>query len=116
MWLQKLKKHLQVKGYIWNPTTCTCENGKYFGSITGDSVILCHEIKDVTKTVSTKTTPTKPVPTKTVPKQTTLTKKVTCKIENFYILLTLLLIIISLLIIVSIYCYSIKHQSKQEHN
>ena len=39
-------------------------------------------------------------------------KMVTCKIENFYILLNFLLITISLLIIVSIYCCFIKLQNK----
>ena len=37
-------------------------------------------------------------------------KKVTCKTQNFYILLAFLLITITLLIAVSIYCYLIKHQ------
>ena len=30
---------MHEKDYIWNPSTCTCENGKYLGSIIGDSVI-----------------------------------------------------------------------------
>ena len=37
-------------------------------------------------------------------------KKATCKTQNFYILLTFLLITIELLIAVSIYCYSIKQK------
>ena len=40
-------------------------------------------------------------------------KKTTCKTQNFYILLVFLLISISLLIAVSIYCYLIKYQTKQ---
>ena len=36
-------------------------------------------------------------------------KKATCKLQNFYILLGLLLISIALLIAVSIYCYLIKY-------
>ena len=39
-------------------------------------------------------------------------KKVTCRMQNFYILLKFLLITIALLIAVSIYCYLIKHQTK----
>ena len=39
----------------------------------------------------------------------------TCKIQSFYILLTFLLIIITLLITVSIYCYLVKYQVKQKH-
>ena len=38
--------------------------------------------------------------------------KVTCKKQNFYILLVFLLITITLLIAVSIYCYVIKYQMK----
>ena len=36
-------------------STCTCENGKYLGSIIGDSLITCDEIIEVIKTVPTKT-------------------------------------------------------------
>ena len=30
---------MSEKGYISNPSTCTCENGKYVQSIIDDSVI-----------------------------------------------------------------------------
>ena len=58
------------KDYIWNPATCTCENGEYLGSIIDDSVITCDDIinaadsvstnipTNVTKTVSTNVTST----------------------------------------------------------
>ena len=39
-------------------------------------------------------------------------KKAICKPHNFYILLSFLLITITLLIAVSIYCYLIKYQGK----
>ena len=42
-------------------------------------------------------------------------RKVTCKMQNFYILLAILLITIALLIIISIYCYLIKYRGKQNH-
>ena len=29
--------------YIWNPSTCTCGNGKYLESIINDSVVTCDE-------------------------------------------------------------------------
>ena len=32
------------KVYIWNPDTSSCENVKYVGSITNDSVNMCDEI------------------------------------------------------------------------
>ena len=41
------------KSYFWNPATCSCENGKYAGSITDNSVITCDEIIDTTKKVPT---------------------------------------------------------------
>ena len=42
-------------------------------------------------------------------------KKATCKTQNFYILLTFLLITIALLIAVSIYGYFIRYRAKQRH-
>ena len=93
-------------GYIWNSTTCNCENGKYLGSIIDDSVITCYETIEDTKTVPTKTATTKTV-------SANLKKKL---IKNFYILLTLLLIKAVLLITVSIYCYLIKHWAQQKHS
>ena len=39
-------------------------------------------------------------------------KKVTCKTQNFYILLAFLLITIVLLTTVSVYCYLIEYQGK----
>ena len=79
------KKHLAHKKiYIWNPATCSGENGNYAGSINGNSVITCDEIIEGTKTAPTKGTSTKTVPTKTVLRKSTST--------NFCILLAFLLI------------------------
>ena len=33
-----------MKKIVWNPTTCSCENGKYLASIMDDSAIMCDEI------------------------------------------------------------------------
>ena len=41
------------KGHIWTPAKCTCENGKYLGSLIDNSVI-CEETIETTKTFSTK--------------------------------------------------------------
>ena len=38
------RHHICDKDYIWNPTTCICENRKYLASIKGDSMIKCYEI------------------------------------------------------------------------
>ena len=41
------KKRICEKDYIWNPVTCSCENGKYLASIMDDSVIRCEEVINV---------------------------------------------------------------------
>ena len=43
------RKHYQniyvcKEDYVWNPATCTCENGKYLGSIIDYSLITCVEL------------------------------------------------------------------------
>ena len=88
------------KNHIWNPATCSCENGKYLASIVDDSMITCDEITKETKTIPTTTVPASTVPTKSAS-------------TNFCILVALLLITITLLIAVSIYCYLIKYQAKK---
>ena len=60
------------KNYICNLATCSCENGKYIGSLIDDSVIKCDEIIEEMKTF-----PTNRISTKTVPTNSTST--------NFYI-------------------------------
>ena len=99
-WCECKKYHVCKKGYVWNPSTCNCENGKYLASIMDNSVIICDEvIKSYDEEI------------KTIP--TNFNKKyITCKTQNFYILLAFLLITITLLIAVSIYCYLIKHPAK----
>ena len=84
--------------YIWNPATCSCKNGKYLASIIDDSVITCDQMIEETKTITRN-----------------FYEKVACKTQNFYILLSFLLITIALLIAVSIYCYLIEYRVKQKH-
>ena len=88
--------------YYWNPVTCSCENRKYLASIIDDSAITCEEIiesyEEETKTTLTNSNE----------------KNIICKRQNFYILLTFLLITIALLTAVSIYCYLIKYRVKQK--
>ena len=45
--------YVKKKDYIWDPVTCSCENGKYLASIIDDSVITCDEIIEETKTSPT---------------------------------------------------------------
>ena len=93
----KIKHRVCEKGSIWNPATCSCENGKYVGSFIDDSVISCDEIigkkKRTSKTLLTKSTSTK------------------SNSKDFYILLTFLLITKALSIVVSVYCYLIKYRA-----
>ena len=39
-----VKCHACGKKFIWNPSTCSCKNGKYLASIMDDSAIMCDEI------------------------------------------------------------------------
>ena len=86
-----VKKH-----YIWNPSACSCENGKYLASVIDNSAIMCDKV------IESFDKETKTIPTNSNK------KKVICKTQNFYILLAFLLIIIAL-IAISIYCYLIKY-------
>ena len=66
------KKHrVCKKGYILNPATRSCGNGKYSAIFINDSVITCDEITEVTNTVKTNFNE----------------KNAICKIKHFYILL-----------------------------
>ena len=102
-WCQCKKHHICEKDYVWNPATCNCENGKYLASIMDDSTIICDEvIESFDEEI------------KTIP--TNFNKEnVTCKMQSFYILLSFLLITITLLIAIIIYCYLIKYWAKQKH-
>ena len=73
-----------------------------------NSVIMCGEIIDAEAKSYNEETKTVPISFNE--------KEVTCKIQNFYILFTFLLIIIIVLLIdLSIYCYLVKYQAKQKH-
>ena len=61
------KHHIRKKDYIWNRSTRSCENGKYFASITDNSVIKCDEIIDTEEI-------------------TTIQKNIICETKSFYIL------------------------------
>ena len=69
---------MHEKHYIWNPRTCACEIDKHLKSIISDTVVTFDEIIESTQIT---------------PKHLT-EKRATCRIENIYILLTILLIII----------------------
>ena len=96
-------KNVCEKDYVWNPSTCNCENWKYLASIMDDSAIMCDEIIEPYHNE-----------TKTIPTNFN-EEKTTCKRQNFYILPAFLLIAIALLIAISIYCDLIKYRTKQKH-
>ena len=66
-----------------------------------DLAITCDEIKDAEVKSNDEET-------KTIPRNFN-EKNITCKIQNFYILLVILIIPFVLLIAVRIYCYLIKY-------
>ena len=58
--------------YIWSPSTCTCENGKYLKCVIGDLIVTCDVIIEVKitapkKTFSAKTIFGKSIPIRTIP-------------------------------------------------
>ena len=95
--------HVCEKDYIWNPSTCSCKNGKYLASIMDDSAFTYDEL------IESYNKKTKTIPTNFSE------KKAIFKTQNFYILLEFLLITIALLIAVSIYCYLIKYRTVKKH-
>ena len=81
-----VKKYICEKSYVWNPSTCICENRKYLESIMDDSKINCDKVIKLYNE-KIKTSPT-----------IFNEKNITCKIQSFYILLTFLLITITLIL------------------
>ena len=49
------KRHVCEKDYVWNPATCSCENGKYLADIIDNSVIICDEVIDADAEANSKT-------------------------------------------------------------
>ena len=86
--------------------TFNCKYGKYLASIMDNSAIICNK---VIKSYNEDAEP------KSYDKTKLNEKKAICKMQNFYILLALLLIAIALLIAVSTNCYLTKYQAKQKH-
>ena len=101
VWKYPKKDNTCAKDCIWNHDVCTCKNGKYIASIIDDSVIMCDDIIEETKTVPTNSNRIETVPTKITS-------------INIYILLDISLITIALLIAVSAYCCFIKYWAKQK--
>ena len=94
------KNQVCKKDYVWNPAKYNCESGKYLASIMHDSTIICNELIKLYEEKM-----------KIIPSHSH-DKKITCKTQIFYIMLAFLLITVSLLIAVRIYCYMIKYQAK----
>ena len=103
-WWQCKKHHVCEKGYIKSPAACSCKTGKYLASIIHKSMITRDDAE--AKTIEAET--------KTIPADFN-EKVITCKTQNFYVLLAFLSISLVLLIGVSIYCYLKKYWVKQKH-
>ena len=65
---------------LCDPSTCACEVNRYIKDIVDHLVIICDEIIDVPNTVSIN-----------------LNDKGTCKMDNYYVLLTIFLLTVLLL-------------------
>ena len=96
------------KNYVWNPITCSCENGKYLTSIIVGSEIICNEVTDAEAKSNDQKTNTVSANFKE--------KKANHETQVFYMLLVFLLITMTLLIAVSICCYLIKFWAKQKYS
>ena len=95
-WYEFKKHNIYEKGYIWNPATCNCGNGKCLASTMDDSVIRCDEV------IESYNEEIKTIPTNLMNKIWLVKHKVSI----FYFLL----ISITLLIAVSIYCFPINYR------
>ena len=93
------------KDYSWNPSKCICVNGKYLKSIIDESVIKCNGIIKITSNIPTNVTSTVSINSDD--------KKARCKM-NYYVLHTVLLVIVLLFVINFIYCHYV-NRSKQKH-
>ena len=70
------KKHnICQKDYVWNPSTCSCKYGKYLASVVDHSAITCDKV------IESSVEEIKIVPINFNE------KNITCKTQNFYILL-----------------------------
>ena len=99
-----VKNVMYVKrNYICDTFACIWKNGKYLASIMADSSITWVEV------LESYYKETKNIPT------SFNEKKAIYKTQNFYILVTFLLIYIASLIAVRIYCYLIKYQVIEKH-
>ena len=92
------KRHVCEKDYVWDPSTCNCQNGNYLASIMDDSMVICDEVIDADTDVEAKSNNE----AKSYDQTNFNGKKETCKLQGFYVLLTFLLITLVLLIAITI--------------
>ena len=102
--------HKSKKHYNWNLSTCTCENRKYLRNIADNSVIACDEIIHVMDILLTKMANTIGRSTVSINSDS---KKVKYRIDWFILHTVLSVIILLLIITISCYHYA-KHRSKQK--
>ena len=98
------------KDYSWNPSTCICENSKYFKGIANTSVIEYDETTTVLDIVSTKKT-------NTIATNVTSTASINChskRVRDCYIFYIVSLVIM-LLLIITIICYYYANKNALMH-
>ena len=105
---ERKKHNISEKHYIWNPATCSTENGKYLTSIIENSVITCDEIIGADAEAKSYNEEKETVPANFNEKKQPVRRKVS-------VLFSFLLTTILLLMAVSIYGYLIKYWVEQKH-
>ena len=102
------------KYFIWNPATCTYENGEFAVSTIDDSVITCDEIINAANSVSTNVSCSVPINAVNTASVSFNDEKVRYKVDCC-ILHTFLLVVIVLFIFAINCCHYTKHRLKQKH-
>ena len=101
------------KDYSWHPTTFGCESGEYLASTIVDSAITCDEIIGTADIVSTNVICTVSTNAANIVSINFDDKKVRYN-TIFFILHTVLLMVVLLFIINIIFCHYAKHRSKHK--
>ena len=105
------KEHnAREKDYVWNPATCSCENGERLASAIDDSVITCDDIINAADSLSTNV-PENVMSTASINFHN---KKVQCKMDCH--ILHRVLLVIKFLFIIAIICYHYATRKSKQKN
>ena len=98
------------KDYVWNPATCSCENGERLSRAIDDSVITCDDIINAADSSSTNV-PENVMSTASINFHN---KKVQCKMDCH--ILHRVLLVIKFLFIIAIICYHYATRKSKQKN